>query len=171
MAAYFVLVPLVIYALLFAYESFMAFRRVGKPSGQGGQYLHATWEAVHTFLILGLTYFSWLYSSAVVSVGRAVFVPLLVFGAAFILRSILYIYLFYVKTSKNPNLLADQIFAWLHIVMMAALVFVVAKAVAVMRGGNYSPNSDLIPLLWPGLVIAVPLIAMPFYFLFKTKKR
>lgn len=171
MAPYFVLIPLIAYIPMFAYETYIAFRRIGKPLDKGGEYLHATWEVTHTFLILSINYFVWLYSDAVVDVGRAVFVALLVFGAAFIVRAVLYTQLFYIKSSKEPNTLIDRLFAWLHVVMVGSLLYTLAAAAQVLLSGVYEANQTFLPLLWPGLVLMLPLISVPLYFLYKTKSQ
>jgi len=107
----FVIIPLLVYIPMFGYETYIAFRRVGKPLDKGGEYLHATWESTHTFLILSVNYFVWLYSSAVVAVGQAVFLPLFIFGLTFIARAVIYTYLFYIKTSTKATPVLDLIFA------------------------------------------------------------
>ena len=171
MAPYFVIIPLLFYIPMFGYETYIAFRRIGKPLDKGGAYLHATWESTHTFLILSVNYFMWLYSAAVVDVGRAVFLPLLVFGAAFIVRAVLYTQLFYIKSSKKPNLLVDWAFALLHIVMVACLVWVLVAGINVMMQGNYAANDTFMPLLWPGLLLMIPLVSVPLYFLYRTQSK
>lgn len=168
-AIWFVIVPLVIYIPMFIVELFIAFRRIGKPLDKGGEYLHATWEATHTFLILGLNYFMWLYSSAIVDVARAVFVPLILFGAVFIVRAILYVYLFYIKKSTQPNVLADWLFALCHVVMFACISYVTFATAKILIGGGYEPNHILLPLLYPGLFLMIPLVSVPLYFLYKTR--
>ena len=156
---------------MFAYETYIAFRRIGKPLDKGGAYLHATWESTHTFLILSINYFVWLYSSAVVAVGRAAFLPMLLFGTAFIVRGILYTQLFYIKSSAKPNLLIDWLFALTHIVMAACLLYTVAVTLRIMQAGTYSPNETFLPLLIPGLFLMIPLISVPLYFLYKTRSK
>lgn len=170
-AIWFVIVPLLIYIPMFLVELYIAFRRIGKPLDKGGEYLHTTWEVTHTFLILGLNYFMWLYSSAIVEVARAVFVPLIIFGAVFIVRAILYVYLFYINKSTKPNVLADWLFALCHVVMFVCISYVTLATVQVLLGASYEPNHVLLPLLYPGLILMVPLISVPLYFLYITKRR
>ena len=171
MAPYFVLLPLLAYIPMFAYETYIAFRRIGKPLDKGGEYLHATWESTHTFLILSVNYFVWLYSPAIVEVGRAVFIPLLLFGAAFIVRAIVYTRLFYIRSSIKPDLALDHAFAWLHIIMAACLGYVIVAAVRVTLQGGFEPNNTFLPLLWPGLILMIPLISVPLYFLYRTRSK
>tara|TARA_B100002049_G_C15977362_1_gene331433 strand:- start:152 stop:667 length:516 start_codon:yes stop_codon:yes gene_type:complete len=171
MAPFFVLVPLIAYIPMFIYELYISFRRIGKPLDKGGEYLHATWEVTHTFLILSINYFVWLYSDAVVDVGRAAFGALLLFGAAFIFRAVLYTQLFYIKSSVKPNLLVDWMFALTHVVMAASLFYTVAVAVSSMIREGYEPNQTFLPLLWPGIILMLPLVSVPLYFLYKTKSR
>jgi len=170
-AIWFVIVPLIVYIPMFLVELFIAFRRIGKPLDKGGEYLHATWEATHTFLILALNYFMWLYSSAIVDVGKVVFIPLITFGAVFIVRAILYVYLFYIRKSNRPNILADWLFALSHVVMFACISYVAVATALTLLGGNYDPNHILLPLLYPGLFLMIPLISVPLYFLYRTKSR
>lgn len=170
-AIWFVIVPLAAYIPMFLVEVYIAFRRIGKPLDKGGEYLHATWEVTHTFLILGLNYFMWLYSPAVVDVARSVFVPLITFGAIFIVRAILYVYLFYIKKTSQPNITADGLFALCHIVMFACIAFVAFATTQTLLEGNYEPNHVLLPLLYPGLLLMLPLIAVPLYFLYKPRNK
>lgn len=167
----YVIIPLLMYIPMFAYETYIAFRRIGKPLDKGGAYLHATWESTHTFLILSVNYFMWLYSSAIVVVGQAVFIPLLVFGLAFIMRATLYTYLFYIKRSPRATPVLDTVFALLHVVIAATLLYTVTTTVSIMQGGLYQPNELLPALLWPGLVLTIPLISVPLYFLYHTKSK
>ena len=166
---WFVILPLIVYIPMFLVETYVAFRRIGKPLDKGGEYLHATWEVTHTFLILGLNYFMWLYSAAVVDVARVVFVPLIIFGAIFIVRAILYLYLFYIKKPNKQSLGADWLFAVAHAVMLITVTWVTVAATQVLLGGNYESNHVLLPLLYPGLFLMIPLIAAPLYFLYKTR--
>ncbi len=171
MAPFFVLMPLLIYIPMFGYETYIAFRRVGKPLDKGGEYLHATWESTHTFLILGVNYFVWLYSSAIVEVAMATFTALLIFGAAFIVRAVIYTYLFYIKIIDKPNVVVDRLFAWTHVVMALSLTVTVIVASRIMLSGTYQPNHTFLPLLWPGLILMVPLVSVPLYFLYRTKSK
>ncbi len=168
-ALWFVVVPLMVYIPMFLVELYIAFRRIGKPLDKGGEYLHATWEATHTFLVLALNYFMWLYSSAIVDVARSVFIPLIMFGAVFIVRAILYIYLFYIKKSTKPNLIADWAFALCHVVMLVCISYVTITTAQILLGGDYESNHILLPLLYPGLFLMIPLVSVPLYFLYKTR--
>jgi hypothetical protein len=167
-AIWFVLVPLIVYIPMFAIEVYISFRRIGKPLDNGGEYLHATWEVTHTFLILSLNYFMWLYSSAIVDVAKSVFIPLIIFGGIFIVRAILYTYLFYIKSTKKPNVFIDWSFALCHILMLITIILVAIGAAGTLLNGNYESNHVLLPLLYPGLFLMIPLIALPLYFLYRT---
>lgn len=171
MAIWFVLIPLIAYAPMFLYELYISFRRIGKPLDKGGEYLHATWESTHTFLILSVNYFMWLYSAAIIDVGKVIFFPLILFGALFIARAILYTYLFYIKKSKQPNLMADWLFALCHVGMFICIIYAGIATTNVLLSGNYQPNHILLPLLYPGLFLIIPLITVPLFFLYKTKSR
>lgn len=167
----FVLLPLILFLPMFAYETYVAFRRIGKPLDKGGAYLHATWEITHTFLILSVNYFIWFYNSAIVDVGMAVAVPLMIYGFTFAIRAALYMYLFYAKSPGTVSRGLDILFALTHVVILAALLYTVVAAAFIMLGGSYEPNNALPGLIWPGLVFTVPLVVMPIYFQYRTKKK
>lgn len=166
---FFVLLPLAVYIPMALHETFISFRRIGKYLDKGGHYLHVTWEATHTFLVLSFNYFIWLYSSAVVEVGREVFWPLLIFGAAFIVRAILYTELFYIKSRKHPSVLVDTAFAWSHVVMLVSITIVAIRTGIMLLYHEYEPNETLTVLLLPGVFLMIPLVGFPLYYLYKTK--
>lgn len=166
---WFVILPLIVYIPMFLVETFVSFRRIGKPKDSGGEYLHATWEVTHTFLILALNYFMWLYSSAVVDVARAVFLPLIVFGVVFIVRAILYLYLFYIKEPSRLSPISDWLFAVSHAVMLITVTWVTVAATQALMSETYESNHVLLPLLYPGLFLMVPLVVLPLYFLYRTR--
>ncbi len=169
-AIWFVIIPILAYIPMFLVEVYISLRRIGRPLDKGGEYLHATWEATHTFLILGINYFMWLYSSAIVDVAKNVFIPLISFGAIFIIRAILYLYLFYIKKTTKPNLFVDWVFAICHIIMLICVAWVAVVTIDILQNGDYISNEILLPLLYPGLFLMIPLISVPLYFLYKTKK-
>lgn len=164
----YVLIPLLFYIPMFAFETFVAFRRIGKSNAHGGDYLHVTWESTHTFLILSLNYFVWLYSSAVIAVVRETFLSLLIFGASFIIRAAVYIFVFYIRP-KTRSILMDRVFAWTHIIMGLSLLYTLFKATSVMLTGNYSATTTYMPYLAPGLIFMIPLVSLPIYFLYRSK--
>lgn len=170
-AIWFVVIPILAYIPMFLVEAYISLRRIGKPLDKGGEYLHATWESTHTLLILGINYFMWLYSSAIVDVANSVFIPLISFGAAFIIRAILYLYLFYIKKPTKPYLLVDWIFAICHMVMLICITWIAIATIDILRNSNYKSNDILLPLLYPGLALTIPLISAPIYFLYKTRAR
>ena len=170
-AIWFVVIPILAYIPMFIVETYISLRRIGKPLDKGGEYLHATWEATHTFLILGINYFMWLYSSAIVDVATNVFIPLISFGAFFIVRAIVYLYLFYLKRPEKPNLFVDWIFAICHLLMLVCVTWVAIVTIIILRNKAYTSNDILLTLLYPGLFLMIPLISVPLYFLYKTKKQ
>lgn len=173
MIAYlFVLLPIMIYLPFFFVESWAAFRRIGSTSDKGAEYLHITWEMTHTLLIVGINYFIWLFASVIVSVGKAVYWGLIIAGALYIVRGMLYMYLFYgpgVNKKKHDGI-ADWLFASVHVLIVCCLLYVVIRATIVMYTTDYTINTQFIPWMYPGLLFMVAICAIPLVQLYRQKK-
>lgn len=172
MAYVFVLLPILAYLPFFFIETWVAFRRIGRSGDNGGEYVHITWEMTHTLLIVGVNYFIWLFASIIVPIGAAVYWGLIIAGALFIVRAILYIYLFYNKDPKKGkhNTLADWAFAITHLLIIVSLLYVVIRAAIVMFTTDYTINTQFLPWMYPGLVLMVAICAVPLLQLYRTKR-
>lgn len=173
MIAYlFVLLPILAYLPFFLVETWAAFRRIGSKTKQGSQYLHVTWEMTHTLLIVGINYFIWLFASVIVAVGKAVYWGLIIAGALYIVRGILYMYLFYGPgmNKKLHNGLADWLFAFVHVLIVACLAYVVIRAGIVLYTTDYTVNTQFLPWMYPGLLLLIAVCAVPLARLYKHKK-
>lgn len=166
----FVLIPLGLYLPLFSYETWSAFTRLNKRGKRGGAYVDATWEVTHTFLIIGLTNFIWLFSANARGVAKAAYWGLITAGAAFIMRAILYLYIFYVSDlSTKHNKWPDKLFALSHIVVLVGLSYAIVNAWIELAGARVIINTQFIPWMWPGLVLLLALGSLPLIRLYTTK--
>lgn len=165
----FVLVPLVLYLPAFFYETMVAFRRL-KVQRAGSGYLHASWELTHTFLIVSVNYFIWLFADIIPKVGRQIYPWLMIAGAAFIVRAALYLYLFYFRASQKIDIV-DQIFAWLHVAIIAGLLLIVEGVVIVLANNPYRVNTQFIPWMWPGLVLVLALCVGPVVKVYRAREK
>jgi cytochrome bd-type quinol oxidase subunit 2 len=163
MIAYlFVILPLALYLPLFGYETYAAWRRIGRP-GKKGAYVHASWEVTHTFLIIGITNFVWLFSGAIKPVSKAVYWGLITAGALFILRAVLYLYLFFAKDpgQGNHSGAADWLFFFSHLGILAGLVYVLGRGAQSLSSSQFTVNEQFIPWMWPGLILLLVLGTIP----------
>lgn len=167
----FVIIPFAIYLPMFGYETLTSLNRPGKKTLRRS-YPSATWEITHTFLIIGITNFIWLFSDIASEVAKATFLGLILVGFWFLLRALLYLYLFLIKDNIQPHRvgLADALFAVSHLGMLSALIYTVVRAIQVMSTATYSINSQFIPFMWPGLILLVALGTLPIMQLYRTKK-
>lgn len=164
LATLFVAVPLGLYILTFSYETFAAFRRLVKPSN----YANYTWEITHTLLVLAITNFTWLWSDAMIAVAREAYWGLIIAAAAFVLRAILYVYLFFAAPDgKHPA--AGWLFAVCHLVMVAGLIYTIAAAIHVLTTQNYVVNDQLLPYMWPTLVASLAICVIPIWQSYRRK--
>ena len=172
MAYAFVLIPILAYLPFFFIETWAAFKRIGKTKPSSDEYLHVTWEMTHTLLIVGVNYFIWLFASIIVEVGKAVYWGLIIAGALYIIRAILYIYIYYGAgaTSKRHNGWADWAFAIIHPLIILCLLYVVAQATYTMLTSDYTINTQFLPWMYPGLVLMAAICAAPLLRIYKLKK-
>jgi len=168
----FVLLPILAYLPFFFIESWAAFQRIGKKNPTSNEYLHITWEMTHTLLILGVNYFIWLYASIVVQVGQAVYWGLIIAGALFIIRAVLYLYIFYSRPSspRLHNGLADWLFAISHVLIIGCLLYVVIRAGIVLATNDYTVNTQFLPWMYPGLIVMFIICAIPLVRMYKITR-
>lgn len=168
----FVVVPLLLFLPAFLYETYISFRRLGRR-GKDAEYLHVTWEITHTFLILSVNFFIWLFGSILITVGQAVYWGLISVAALYIIRGTIYIFIFYVKDPKRKvaNGFLDYAFAWVNVAIVLALVYVLVKAiVAIISIDTITANTQFIPWILPGLPLIVAIVALPIYMSYKQRK-
>lgn len=167
----FVIIPFAVYLPMFGYETLTSLNRLGKKSLRRS-YPSATWEITHTFLIIGITNFIWLFSDIATEVAKATFLGLILVGFWFLLRALLYLYLFLVKDNTQPHGVgpSDVLFGAAHLGMLSALIYTFVQAIQVMMDIPYSINSQFIPFMWPGLILLVVLGTLPIMQLYRTKK-
>lgn len=173
MIAYmFVLLPILAYLPFFFIETWVAFRRIGNKGEKAGEYVHVTWEITHTLLIVGVNYFIWLFASVIVPVGAAVYWGLILAGALYIVRAILYIQLFYNSDNKSSkhNGLDDWAFAIVHLLIIFCLLYVVVRAAIVLITTEYTVNTQFLPWMYPGLIFMALICVVPFIRLYGHKK-
>ena len=168
MSIWFVIIPLLIYLPMSIYATYVSFARIGKPRDRGGEYLHRTWESTHTFLILSVNYFVWLYSAAVADVVHKIAPAAILFGFVFIVRMALYLQLFYIKTTADPSHVLDRLFAWSNVLLLVLVGVIGLQTYSVVSTGHYEANDILAQLLLPGIILIVPLVAVPLYFLYAS---
>lgn len=165
LAVAFVGVPLGLYLLALLYETVAAFRRLEHHSA----YLSATWEITHTLLVLALTNFTWLWSDAIVAVGQAAYWGVIVAVAAFAVREILYIYLFYIaRPGRHTGV--GWLFASAHVAMFVGLAYAAVAALGALHARVYGVNVQLLPYMWPALIAVVALSALPIWQSYRQKK-
>lgn len=173
MIAYaFVLLPILVYLPFFFIETWAAFKRIGAKTDKAAEYFHITWEMTHTLLIVGVNYFIWLFASVIVPVGRAVYWGLITAGALYIVRGILYLYIFYGNGARQNthNGWADWTFAFVHLAIVGCLLYVVIRAAVVLFTTDYTVNTQFLPWMYPGLALMVTVCAIPIVHIYKTKR-
>jgi hypothetical protein len=148
----FIVLPLTLYVVLFAVETIWSIMRLFRPTR--AVYFQNTWEITHTILVFALNSTIWLFSSRIVDIAHVVATPLCIVAALFLVRSMIYIHLFYVRETRVVGVL----FAVTNVFIIATLAVVCVRALGMTFP---EPNTAIIPYLWPGLFITLCLCIIP----------
>lgn len=163
------LVPTLLFVLGFLYETYLSFLRLKNPKAGKSGYVNATWEITHTLLIFAVVMLLMLFSRNIDGIATAIFMSTFMAALALIVRSTLYSYIFFARTSKVTNW-ADWLFAVSHVVAALLLVVTVVKALWYIYKNNPPVNTQFIPFFIPGLVVVLAICALPIFMLYATKK-
>lgn len=159
-------VPILLFVLGFLYETYLSFKRLNSKSNHA--YVDATWEVTHTLLVFGLVMLLMLYTQAIDKLSDVLFLPAFLAAIALGVRGASYIYIFYVKKSKNISLV-DHVFAWSHIAAALLLVFAVVRFSWYLFTENPPVNDQFVAPFLVGLVFIFGLCALPLLKLYSSK--
>lgn len=162
------LVPTLLFVVAFLYETFLSFVRLKNPKAGKTGYVSATWEITHTLLVTAVVMLVMLFTSVLDGLAGAIFMATFLAAIALGIRSLLYIYIFYVRESKKTSWI-DWAFAFTHVIAAALLVVVVLQALAFLITNNPTPNSEFLPYFIPGMMLVVALCFLPIFILYKIK--
>lgn len=161
-------VPLVLFVLGFLYETYLSFARLKNPKAGKTGYVHATWEVTHTLLIFAVVVLLMMFSQSIEGIASAIFLTTFLAAVALIIRSICYVYIFYVRSSKKTDAV-DWIFALSHVFAALFLVATVVSAVWYLYQNNPPANTQFVPMFIPGLILVIAICIVPIWFLYKQK--
>ncbi len=162
------LVPLILFVSAFLYETFLSFARLRNPKAGKTGYVHATWEVTHTLLIFTLVVLLMMFTKSIDAISTAVFTTTFLAGAALTVRSVTYMYIFYVRKRATTSWI-DWLFALSHVVAALFLVLTVIKALWFLLRERPEYNSQFLPYFIPGLIVVLALCALPIVVLYRIK--
>lgn len=161
-------VPILLFVVAFLYETFLSFARLKSPKAGRGKYVDATWEVTHTLLIFGVVMLLMLFTKHIDDLASAIFIPTFLAASALIVRSICYVYIFYVRTNVKTNWI-DWLFALSHLVAALLLVVVVAKASWYLFSAQPEANLQFVPAFLPGLGLILAVCLVPVAVLYRNR--
>jgi hypothetical protein len=165
----FVIVPLALYVFGFSVEMFLAFRRLSKTS-KGLSYTEVTWEMTHTLLIITLTNFTCLFSRNISELAPTILPGIFLAMGFLTIRSILYVYLFYIRENKTVLSWQDSLFAYSYVGILVGLVLAVAMIIPKFADTKLVANTQFLPFMWPGLLLVLVIGIYPAYKLYCRTK-
>jgi cytochrome bd-type quinol oxidase subunit 2 len=162
------LIPLTLYVVAFLYETILSFLRLKNTEAGRTGYVHATWEITHTLLIFALVVMLMLFTKVIDDLGAVMFVPAFLAAVALTIRSMCYIYIFYVRNSTTTSWI-DWVFAGSHVAAASLLVLTAVRALLYLLQNQPPANTQFIPVFVPGLIVVVAICLAPMLFLYFTK--
>lgn len=161
-------VPILLFVIAFLYETFLSFARLKNQKAGRSHYVDATWEVTHTLLIFGVVMLLMLFTKRIDEIASAIFLPTFLAAVALVVRSICYLYIFYVRKAKVTSVV-DWLFAVSHLVAALLLVVVVVKATWYLLTAQPEANLQFIPAFLPGLALVLGLCIVPVAVLYRNK--
>ena len=158
---------LAVYLVAFSYETILSWRRLRRAATGRAGYVDATWEITHTLLVFGFTLFMITYSQALPDIAPVIFFPVLLTGVALALRAALYLYIFYIRSSRRRQGLVDYLFALAHLLIIGGLLTSVIAGTMKIQALNASPNLAYFGSLLPGLFVTLAICAWPLWRLYR----
>lgn len=163
------LIPTLLFVLGFLYETYLSFARLKNPKAGKTGYVSATWEVTHTLLVFAVVMLLMMFTHNIDGIASAIFVSTFLAAVALGLRSVCYIYIFFVRKSKKTGLV-DWTFALSHVFAAVFLVVTVVEALWYLYKNNPPANTQFLPYFIPGLVVVLALCFVPIVTLYSTKK-
>ncbi|MBP9667571.1 hypothetical protein KBD87_02090 [Candidatus Saccharibacteria bacterium] len=160
--------PIVLFVLAFLYETYLSFMRLKSPKAGKGGYVAATWEVTHTLLIFAVVMMLMLFTGSIDKLGSAIYVATFTAAVFLGLRSVGYLYIFYVRSTRTTNWI-DWVFAFSHVGAAISLVIVVLQASWFLVVHQPAANLEFIPAFLPGLILVLAVGALPMLTLYKSK--
>lgn len=166
----FILTPLALFLAAYLAETYASFSRLKKPS-KGRDYLSATWEVTHTFLVVSVALFVGFFSQNLTDIAYVVFYPLFLTSVFVGVRTLAYIYLFMIRdTASKHRTWVDVVFAISHIGVIIGLVYLLVVLVPKLLTTELIANTNFIPWMIPGAIIILLACSIPILALYKTKR-
>lgn len=167
----FILTPLILFLTAYFVETYLGFKRlVGTRSGR--EYLDATWEVTHTFLVVTVALFVGFFSSNLKDIAYVTFFPLF-FTSVFVgIRTLAYIYIFIIRSPRKQQNRSwiDVVFAWSHVGVIVGLLYLLAVLIPKLLTITLQPNTAFLPWMLPGAALVIALCILPLIALYRTKK-
>ena len=166
---YFLMVlPLAWYLLAFAYETFLAFHRIGRKSfDKESAYIHGTWEVTHTMLVYSFTVFMISFAGLLPRAASQLFLPIAVFMCALMTRGSLYLYLFYSSDQVNLSRFWNLIFALAHLVSWLAVLLGAVRMARLIQSSHFTPSTLALNEVAVGFVLVAIVSLLPLVQLYR----
>lgn len=167
----YVLLPLLLFLVGYIVETYVSFARL-KNKKKDNSYLDATWEVTHTFLVVSVACFVGFFSTNLIELADAAFYGMFLVSIFVALRTVTYIYLFYIRepTKRGVRNWIDVAFAFSHVGVVVSFLLMLAMLIPRILELDMQPNNQFISWMTPGFVLTLLLCILPILSLYKTKR-
>lgn len=152
-----VIVPLIIYILVFTYQLVISFLRLSKVyrDKNNQSYVPKNWELINVLLFCSLAVFYIVFNDAIIEVIEKATLPLFLAGVAFSARVVLYAYIFYIVPTRKLRPVWDSLFAISHAILLISIMWVATAIARIIADNPVQLVTNLLPIVVPSILIFI----------------
>lgn len=159
---------LVLYAIGFLYETSMSFVRLGNTKRE--VYPHASWEVIHTTLVLAFACFMITHGQMLPEIAPLILVPFMIALLGFFLRATFQLLIFFGRKDSKKRNWVDWGFALCHIAILVPFLYAVTTVIIYLATHPLDVLTDMFSWFIPGLLVGIAINLVPIVYIFRHQQ-
>lgn len=167
---YVLLITLVaLYAVGYLYETVMSFVRL--KSTKRELYPKASWEIIHTTLVLAFATFMITHGPMLPEIAPLIVVPFMIALLGFFLRAACQLIIFFGRQDSRKHSWIDWTFAAMHAVILVPFLYAVIAVAIYLFTHPLNVLTGMFGWFLPGLLLGIAINLAPIIYIFRIYKR
>lgn len=158
----------VLYSAGFLYETLMSFLRLGTAKKE--LYPHASWEVIHTTLVLAFATFMITHGPMLPELSRFLLVPFMLALLGFFVRATFQVLIFFGRRDSRQHNLLDWLFALSHVAILLPFLYAVISTTIYLMSHPLNVVTDMLGWFLPGLIAGVVICLAPIIYVLKHRE-
>lgn len=160
---------IVLYAAGYLYETVMSFVRL--KSVKRELYPKASWEIIHTTLVLAFATFMITHGPMLPEIAPFIAIPFMIALLGFFLRAACQLIIFFGRKDSRKHSWVDWAFALTHVVILVAFLYAVVAVALYLFTHPLNVLTDMFGWFLPGLLIGIAINLVPIIYIFRGERR